>query len=165
MSFSGFCGKSSLPAKIVLIATHADLCHCPKNATGEYINVQAECLLYEVIHRFQYVFDIHDKVFVVNAHGPNNPSMKSFKNFLVETKAKLVQVRSLSGIFRLWFMDLRRLKMSSYFFVLFFIFLVFISFIPVFTQIDGFVGLHGVSSTSLVQVFPVISSVVLASVC
>lgn len=87
----GFCGKSSCPAKVVLIATHADVVHCPRNATGEFLNSQAECLLYEVRHRFQHAFDIHDRVYVVSAHSPSNPSTKAFKNFLVETKAKLVQ--------------------------------------------------------------------------
>ncbi|GAB6027724.1 hypothetical protein CHUAL_001959 [Chamberlinius hualienensis] len=84
-------GKSSAPAKVVLIATHADTVHCSRTTTGELVNGQAERILIEVKKRFQHLLDIHDHIYVVNATTPNGPPMKAFKNHLVEAKSRIVQ--------------------------------------------------------------------------
>lgn len=83
----GHCGKSSRPAKVVLVATHADGAQCVRTTTGEYKSSVAEWLLEEVLQRFRHVFDIHEHIFVVNTHMPTSASMRAYKNYLAETKS------------------------------------------------------------------------------
>lgn len=93
MYLTGHGGRSSKPTRIVLIAAHADAARCTRNATtGEYVSSEANAILMCVTDNFKAVFDIHDVVFVVDAHVVGSPSMKAFKQHVSDIKSKVVQV-------------------------------------------------------------------------
>ncbi|XP_043214460.1 death-associated protein kinase dapk-1-like isoform X4 [Amphibalanus amphitrite] len=87
----GHCGRSSKPAKVALVATHADLSQCHKNGHGEYISAEVDVLLKEVQERFEHVFDLHESVFVLDATSVTSPALKHLKGYLSETKVKVTQ--------------------------------------------------------------------------
>ncbi|KAG1714864.1 Death-associated protein kinase 1 [Nymphon striatum] len=88
----GYGGKSSKPGKLVLVAAHADSARCTRNVTtGEYVSSEANAILKYVLDKYGSIFDVHENVFVVDAHVVGSPSMKAFKQYLADTKAKLVQ--------------------------------------------------------------------------
>ncbi|XP_071039017.1 death-associated protein kinase 1 [Parasteatoda tepidariorum] len=88
----GFCGKSSKPARIVLIATHADLASCSRvTSTGEYLSSEASSILQVARLHFGNVFDIHDSVFVLDAHVVGSPAIKALKTYIAQCKEKLTQ--------------------------------------------------------------------------
>lgn len=90
----GYGGKSSKPAKVALVAAHADSARCTRNVTtGEYVSSEANAILKYVLDNYGSIFDVHDNVFVVDAHVVGSPSMKTFKQYLADTKNKLVQVK------------------------------------------------------------------------
>ncbi|XP_067131292.1 death-associated protein kinase 1-like isoform X1 [Centruroides vittatus] len=88
----GPCGKSNRPAKVVLIATHADLAGCHKHpSTAEYVSSEATSILQVAQQKFQHVFDLHDTVFVMDAHIVSSPSMKALKQYMSSNKSKIIQ--------------------------------------------------------------------------
>ncbi|CAM1295422.1 DAPK1 (predicted) [Pycnogonum litorale] len=88
----GHGGKSSKPAKVVLVAAHADGARCTRNATtGEYVSSEAIAIHKFAIDRFGDVFDIHDTVYTLDAHVVGSPTMKAFKYYLCDIKTKVVQ--------------------------------------------------------------------------
>ncbi|GAB6019977.1 Death-associated protein kinase 1 [Chamberlinius hualienensis] len=86
----GYRGSNERLTKVVLIATHADQVSCTKSST-DLINKQANDILCSMSNHFHNNLDIHNQVYVVNAHASNSQSMKLFKNYLVETKTNIFQ--------------------------------------------------------------------------
>lgn len=88
-------GKSCKPAKVCLIATHADLASSLANSTtGDYINEAANAVFDSVKERFQHIFDLHDSIFIMDAHIVGSPAMKALKQYLGTCRHKVVQVES-----------------------------------------------------------------------
>ncbi|XP_076304904.1 death-associated protein kinase 1-like isoform X2 [Tachypleus tridentatus] len=87
-----YCGKSNSPAKVVLIATHADVAGCYRHATtGEYVSGEISALLQEVQRTFQNIFDLHDTVFITDAHVAGSPGIRNLKQYLNTERTKIVQ--------------------------------------------------------------------------
>lgn len=90
----GHCGKSTAAAKVVLVATHADVANCQRsNASGEYVSTEADAILEAARLRFGHVFDVHDAVYVMDAHVVGSQSMKSMKQYICNVKNQITQVR------------------------------------------------------------------------
>lgn len=95
----GMGGKSALPLKVALVATHADVCasNVNRNQNCDVLQQQnnaeadAKIVLAAARERFQHVFDLHETVFVVDAHVVGSQSMKSLKQYLSNNRAKIVQ--------------------------------------------------------------------------
>ena len=99
--FLGHCGKSTASARVVLVATHADTANCQRNnASGEYVSTEADAILEAARLRFGHIFDVHDCVYVMDAHVVGSQSMKSLKQYICNVKNQITQV-SLSFVFRL----------------------------------------------------------------
>ncbi|KAG8176353.1 hypothetical protein JTE90_006143, partial [Oedothorax gibbosus] len=88
----GPCGRSSAHARVVLVATHADAAGCPRaTPTGEYASTEAEAILEAATLRFGNVFDVHEAVFVVDAHVVGSQAMKSLKQHVANVRAAIAQ--------------------------------------------------------------------------
>lgn len=98
----GHCGKSTASARVVLVATHADLANCQRsNISGEYVSTEADAILEAARIRFGHVFDVHDSVYVMDAHVVGSQSMKSLKQYLTNAKNLITQVSFIIKIFKL----------------------------------------------------------------
>lgn len=85
-------GKSSKAAKVVLIATHADTSNCQRNNnSNEYVSTEAEAVLEVAQQRFRHIFDIHETVYVMDAHVVGSLAMKSLKQYMSSVRTKVVQ--------------------------------------------------------------------------
>ena len=87
-------GRHPWPAKVVLVATHADKVECPKNAKGELLSNDADILVANVREKFHPYFDISERVFVMDAHLAMSHDMKAFRNHLGTLKTQIVKVSS-----------------------------------------------------------------------
>ncbi|KAH7957307.1 hypothetical protein HPB52_017281 [Rhipicephalus sanguineus] len=95
----GMGGKSASPLRVALVATHADVCasNANRNQNCDVLQQQnnaeadAKIVLAAARERFQHVFDLHETVFVVDAHVVGSQSMKSLKQYLSNNRAKIVQ--------------------------------------------------------------------------
>ncbi|KAL3185624.1 hypothetical protein MRX96_028533 [Rhipicephalus microplus] len=95
----GMGGKSASPLRVALVATHADVCasNINRNQNCDVLQQQnnaeadAKIVLAAARERFQHVFDLHETVFVVDAHVVGSQSMKSLKQYLSNNRAKIVQ--------------------------------------------------------------------------
>ena len=90
--FSGDCGRSSKPARIVLVATHADLVNCNKNIVGEYASHDVDAIVGKVLEEYGNFFNIHAHVFIIDANSQSSPSLKGFKTALTEYKKNIIEV-------------------------------------------------------------------------
>lgn len=97
----GMGGKSAMPLRVALVATHADTCHpnggTPNwNQNGEHqqqpspAETDANAVLAAVRRRFHHVFDLHEAVFVLDANVVGSPAMKSLKQYLSNLRAKIL---------------------------------------------------------------------------
>ncbi|KAH6933091.1 hypothetical protein HPB50_012087 [Hyalomma asiaticum] len=95
----GMGGKSASPLRVALVATHADVCasninrnqNCDALQQQNNAEADAKIVLAAARERFQHVFDLHETVFVVDAHVVGSQSMKSLKQYLSNNRAKIVQ--------------------------------------------------------------------------
>lgn len=88
----GYCGKSGKPARVALVATHADSASCHRvAATGEYVSSEASSVLKAARQKFGNLFELHDSVFVLDAHVVGSPAMKTLKNYVAFNKDKVTQ--------------------------------------------------------------------------
>ncbi|XP_050050715.1 death-associated protein kinase 1-like isoform X1 [Dermacentor andersoni] len=95
----GMGGKSASPLRVALVATHADVCasninrnqNCDALQQQNNAEADAKIILAAARERFQHVFDLHETVFVVDAHVVGSQSMKSLKQYLSNNRAKIVQ--------------------------------------------------------------------------
>ncbi|XP_064461428.1 death-associated protein kinase 1-like isoform X2 [Ornithodoros turicata] len=95
----GLGGKSAVPLKVALVATHADILNGPtpnRNQNGEHpqqsnaAESDANAVLAAVRKRFQHVFDLHESVFVLDANVVGSPAMKSLKQYLSNLRARII---------------------------------------------------------------------------
>lgn len=95
----GMGGKSSSPLRVALVATHADTNanNGNKNQNPDvqqlqnYAEADAKLVLTAARSRFEHVFELHDSVFVMDAHVVGSQSMKFLKQYLSNHRAKIVQ--------------------------------------------------------------------------
>ncbi|KFM70353.1 Death-associated protein kinase 1, partial [Stegodyphus mimosarum] len=88
----GHCGKSNSAAKVVLVATHADQANCQRsNVTSEYVSTEADAILEAACLRFKHIFDIHDVVYVMDAHVVGSQAMKSLKQYISNCRNAITQ--------------------------------------------------------------------------
>ncbi len=94
--FQGDCGKSSRPARVLLVGTHADLVPSTttKNAVGETSSRGADAVLGEMLDRFGNVFNVHPRVFAMDANVSNSQDMRALKQTIIDIKAEIVDVRT-----------------------------------------------------------------------
>ena len=85
-------GRHPWPAKVVLVATHADKVECTKNAKGELLNNDADILVANVKEKFVPYFDISERVFVMDTHLAMSPDMKALRSHLGDLKSQIVKV-------------------------------------------------------------------------
>ena len=89
MSLPGECGRQPWPAKVVLVATHADLI---ATEDVETTTKGPEATLAHAKQQFWMDFDIIDHVFVLDAHLAMSPELKMLRNQLGQAKARIVKV-------------------------------------------------------------------------
>ena len=88
------CGRSSRPARVLLVGTHPDAINCKKNVVGEFCNPPTDSLVGQILSEFGNVFDIHAHAFLIDAtSSPNSASMKAFKSTLSGIKSEITDVR------------------------------------------------------------------------
>lgn len=85
-------GKQPWPAKVILVATHADKVECPKNNKGEYASTDADLILANAMQKFCMDFDIYQQVFVIDAHLAMANELKNIRNYMADVKSRIVQV-------------------------------------------------------------------------
>lgn len=77
---------------MLLVASHADIRMCFKNAVGEFSSKDAEHVLGRMLDDFGNVFDIHPRVFVLDANVSNSQDMKALKHAISELKSEIIDV-------------------------------------------------------------------------
>ena len=87
-----YCGKSSKPLKVIIIATHADLV----NTTADQIQTNLKSIMQTVNNKFKHVFNIHDHIFVMDACAVGSTAMKQLKQYLNSMKSVILQGITLS---------------------------------------------------------------------
>ena len=87
-------GAQPWPAKVLLVATHADVVNCGKSNRGEYSSKQADVILARAQQLFKPDFDIHKRVFVVDAHLAMSSEFKSLRGHLSDLKERITRVRT-----------------------------------------------------------------------
>ena len=83
---AGESGRQPWPAKVLLVATHAD-----RVPEGEEVNVSGAVTLAK--EQFWADFDLVEHVYVVDAHLAMAPELKLLRNKLGECKQRIVKVR------------------------------------------------------------------------
>ena len=93
MFFTEDCGKSKRPAKVILVGTHADLAPgTKKSPSGETTSPSSDHILDHVVKNYGYLFDVHSKVFAMDANAASSQDMKSLKAAVAEIKTGIVEV-------------------------------------------------------------------------
>ncbi|XP_076331369.1 death-associated protein kinase 1-like isoform X2 [Tachypleus tridentatus] len=88
----GYCGRSRKLAKVVLIATHADVAKASHHSlTKKSLNLELSVMLQDLRSKFINIFELHENIFIVDAHLAGSPSMKLLKQYLNTEKIKIVQ--------------------------------------------------------------------------
>lgn len=82
-----YCGKSQLHAKIILIATHADLAQ--QAFTNEEIEQNLQQIMAKVMEKFKHVFDIYENIFMMDASVAGSAGMKQLKQYLCQAKQSI----------------------------------------------------------------------------
>ena len=85
-------GAQPLPAKVLIVATHADVVGCSKNNKGEYSSKQADVILARAQQLFKPDFDIHRRVFVLDAHLAMSSEFKALRSHLSDVKEHITRV-------------------------------------------------------------------------
>ncbi len=87
------CGKSKRPAKVMLVGTHADLASdVKKSPNGESTSPASEHVLDYVQKNYGYLFDVHPRVFAMDANAAGSADMKALKAALTQIKTNIVEV-------------------------------------------------------------------------
>ncbi|XP_022686814.1 death-associated protein kinase 1-like isoform X2 [Varroa jacobsoni] len=79
-------GKSSRPLQVALVATHADQISSQKDAEN-----LAQHVADQLQAKFGHVFDIHEQVFVLDAHSVSSAGLKSLKGYLLSMRTSILQ--------------------------------------------------------------------------
>lgn len=92
-------GRSPWPARVVLVATHADKApNVVKKASGEFECPDASVMLTTVQEKYQYDFDISKQIYLVDAHLAMSPDLKLLRMHLGDLKSYIVKVCQSAGI-------------------------------------------------------------------
>lgn len=87
-------GKSKRPAKVVMVATHADLSDgVKKSASGESTSSGADQTMEYVHKQYGHLFDVSPKAFVVDTNAANSQDMKALKAAITQIKTTVVEVK------------------------------------------------------------------------
>ena len=79
---------------MLIVGTHADMAvGVKKSPSGESTSAAADRAMEHVQSKFGHVFDIHPRVFVMDANACGSPDMKALKTAVAEIKASIVEVR------------------------------------------------------------------------
>ncbi|XP_071845037.1 death-associated protein kinase 1-like isoform X3 [Apostichopus japonicus] len=78
----GYGGKYSREVKVILVATHADQCNCPRQPSGELVSGQGNILLYEVKKTFGKVLDICEMLFILDAKNSQSRDIKLLRTHI-----------------------------------------------------------------------------------
>ena len=94
-------GRSKRPGRVLLCTTHADAARisASKNAVGELQSRDADILLKTALDEFGCVFDVHPRIFVLDANASGSVDFKALKQTIAEIKTEIVEVRILSFSF------------------------------------------------------------------
>ena len=82
-----YCGKSSKPLRVIVIATHADAV----NTTTDQTDANLQALSQAISSKFKDIFEIHDHIFVMDACAVGSPTMKALKQYLSSVKSVILQ--------------------------------------------------------------------------
>ena len=95
-------GKSKKPAKVLLVASHADLAKppCTKNVVGEMLSPAVDSVLSDILDQFGNIFDIHPRVFVMDVNNSGSVDLKAFKQAIGEIKTEIIEVIRLGEVQR-----------------------------------------------------------------
>ena len=88
----GDCGVASRVAHVLLVATHPDTSRTPRTSQGHYISSQTERLLSQLTDKFGTLFEIYNRILIVDAHVANSPGIKAVKSYLTDAKYRVLQV-------------------------------------------------------------------------
>ncbi|XP_075590388.1 death-associated protein kinase dapk-1-like isoform X3 [Dermatophagoides farinae] len=84
-----YCGKSQHYAKIILIATHADLAQ--QTFVPDEIEQNLQQIMMKVMAKFKNVFEIYGNIFMMDASVAGSIGMKQLKQYLNHAKLSIVQ--------------------------------------------------------------------------
>lgn len=84
-----FCGKSNQHARIILIATHADL--ASQTMSFEDIEQHLKDIMQKVSVKFRHYFDIYENIFMMDASVAGSAGMRQLKQYIHSVKQSLVQ--------------------------------------------------------------------------
>ena len=84
-----YCGKSQHYAKIILIATHADLAQ--QTFSADEIEQNLQQIMMKVMAKFKHVFEIYGNIFMMDASVAGSVGMKQLKQYLNHAKLTIVQ--------------------------------------------------------------------------
>ena len=90
--YSGPIGRLPWPARVLLVATHADKADCVRNTHGELENPDAYVLLATIKQKYESDLFMQDEIFLVDAHLAMSQDLKSFRAKLGQMKNEIVQV-------------------------------------------------------------------------
>ena len=102
LSTIGPAGRLPWPARVQLVATHADKADCVKNSSGALENIDANILLATVKHKFESDLFIQDEMFVADAHLAMSHDVKSLRLKLGFMKNQIIQVIDLCHVTVMW---------------------------------------------------------------
>lgn len=95
----GHCGRSANPPRVLLVATHADLCRQYRNSQGDNILTEVDQMMSEVRKQFGTVFDLCPNTFVLDATSVNSAALKHLKSHLCRLKGRVTQGLPKSSLF------------------------------------------------------------------
>jgi death-associated protein kinase len=89
---TGLNGRGAQLAKIVLVGTHADLVgDCIKSDEGDYTCERIQSFVAFLKRRYEDDFDIHEKIFLLDARAAWTPSIKNLINCFNVYKERICQ--------------------------------------------------------------------------
>lgn len=90
----GYGGKYSQEVKVILVATHADQCNCPRQPSGELVSGQGNILLYEVKKTFGKILDICEMLFILDAKNSQSKDIKLLRTHLSNLRTSFLKMES-----------------------------------------------------------------------
>lgn len=77
---------------VILVATHADSVHTPRDNTGQYVSDHAQSLCSKLAAQYQTIFHIHSTPIVLDSHQANSQGIKILKNSVQSIRNIICQV-------------------------------------------------------------------------
>lgn len=89
---TGPCGMSGNMPHVILVATHADSVHSPRDHTGQYVSDHARSLCLTLAAQYQTTFHIHPTPIILDSHQANSPGIKLLKSCIQSVRSTISQV-------------------------------------------------------------------------